>query len=44
MQKDRRKKKKEGADVLTVGYIIYKIDDKVSKSIYIVNIYLYNFA
>ena len=25
MQKDRRKKRKEGADLLTMGYAIYKV-------------------
>lgn len=27
LQKDRRKKRKEGLDLLTIGYVIYKLDD-----------------
>jgi len=27
LQKDRRKKRKEGLDLLTMGYVIYKLDD-----------------
>ena len=25
LQKDRRKKRKEGLDMLTIGYVIYKV-------------------
>ncbi|XP_056021322.1 calpain-B-like isoform X16 [Ostrea edulis] len=28
LQKDRRKKRKEGLDMLTIGYVIYKLDDE----------------
>eukprot|EP00105_Crassostrea_gigas_P020939 XP_011439866.1 PREDICTED: calpain-B isoform X15 [Crassostrea gigas] len=29
LQKDRRKKRKEGLDMLTIGYVIYKLEDEV---------------
>ena len=28
LQKDRRKKRKEGLDMLTIGYVIYKLGDE----------------
>ncbi|KAK7103835.1 hypothetical protein V1264_018654 [Littorina saxatilis] len=30
LQKDRRKKRKEGLDMLTIGYVIYKLEDDQS--------------
>lgn len=39
LQKDRRKKRKEGLDLLTIGYVIYKVS--CYYSYYSINVYNY---
>jgi len=31
LQKDRRKKRKEGLDMLTIGYVIYKVSGQTGQ-------------
>lgn len=39
LQKDRRKKRKEGLDMLTIGYVIYKVDSaEYSISVLVLNV------
>nr|XP_022332388.1 calpain-B-like isoform X20 [Crassostrea virginica] len=42
LQKDRRKKRKEGLDMLTIGYVIYKIPDDTKEGPLPLNFFKYN--
>ncbi|XP_078315627.1 calpain-B-like isoform X11 [Crassostrea virginica] len=42
LQKDRRKKRKEGLDMLTIGYVIYKIPDETKEGPLPLNFFKYN--